>query len=243
MATAPNVAALEARIRTIKADRDSATTLLRDKSFDLTMAPGSTQLRAEVETLEREIAGHDRELGRLEAAIHELRRRGSAAERRKRLAELSEHRQEVTVTGKRMAALSEKLLAHVEAIGPMLSEFATLSDTHRELCRAVMRGNLPSDDRSRYDNAMSWRAAPVSASIAAALWRAGVGRLGLDLDPFVSVVPPRAGEKGDRYVKGDLLQILREDIAKCDELLTYGLAAAIKAATDELATDEQRAAA
>lgn len=243
MATTPNVAALEARIRTIKTHRDSAVALLKDKGFDLTMAPGSTQLRAEVETLEREIAGHDRELGRLEAAIHELRRRGSAAERRKRLAELSEHRQEVTATGKRMAALSEKLLAHIEAIGPMLSEFATLSDTRRELCRGIMRGSLPSNQWPRYQAAMDWREAPVSPTIAAALWRSGVGRLGLDLDPFVSVVPPRAGEKGDRYTRGDLLQLLREDIAKADDLLAYGLAAAIKAATDELATDEQRAAA
>ena len=153
----PNAAALEARIRTIKADRDSATALLRDKSFDLTMAPGSTQLRAEVETLEREIDGHERELGRLEAAIHELRRRGSAAERRKRLAQLSEHRQEVAATGKRMAALSEKLLAHIEAIGPILSEFATLSDTRRELARGIMRGNVP----SRSATSSLWRSASI----------------------------------------------------------------------------------
>lgn len=241
MNTTPNKSTLEARILQIKGHCASATTLLRDKSFDLTMSPGNTQLRDEVQTLEAEIAGHERELGRLEAAIHELRRRGSAAERREHLADLTEHRRDVMDTGARMAALCEKLLTHVEAIGPVLSEFATLSDTRRELCRGIMRGHISRNQRERYEEAMSWRAAPVSAVIATALWRAGVGRLGMDLDPYLSLKPPRAGLHGDRFTRGDLLQVLREDIAKSDELLAYGLNAAIKAAADELGNAEQRA--
>jgi hypothetical protein len=243
MSTTPNITTLEARITAIKGHRDSATTLLRDKSFDLTMSPGSAILRSEVETLEREIAGHERELGRLEATIHELRRRSSAAECRKHLDELHQQCAIVVSTGERQAQVAEKLLACVEGLGPLLAEFATLADTRRDLCKGIMRGRLPRHQQARYEQAMCWTEAPVSAVFATALWRAGVGHLGLDLDPYVSVKPPRAGADGERYTRGDLLQVLRDDIAKSDYLLAVGLTAALNAAAAEPGTAEPRATA
>lgn len=228
----PNAAALEARIRTIRADAASAAQLLKDKSFDLALSPSNAELREQVEKLEAEIAGHDREIGRMEAAIHELSRRSSVAERRKHLAQLSEHHRDVMSAGKRQAKIAAELLDKIEALGPLLSEYATLSDTRRELARGILRGNMNLNRRGVYEDAAAWRNGPVSPIIAAALWRAGLGRLGMDLEPWLSLTPPRA--KDDRYLRGDLAAVLAEDIAKADALLSRGLGDVIQSQADEL---------
>lgn len=228
-----NTAALHQRIKTLARDRDSAAALLAERNTDLALKPDDAQLRAEVETLEREIEGNDRETARIESAIVGLARRNTVAERGKYLAQLAEHRAEVETTGRRMTALAEKLIAQIEGIGPLLSELATLSDTRREHARAVLRelrtGNRFSDHAMQHQASAARRTGVVSAVVAAAMWRAGVGRLGLDLDPFVTVVPPRDGTI-DRYLKGDLREVLREGLARSDERLAYGMAEALKSA-------------
>lgn len=231
-----NTAALHQRIKTLARDRDSAAALLVERNTDLALKPDDAQLRADVETLEREIERHDRETARIESAIVGLARRNTAAERGKHQAQLAEHRAEVETTGKRITALAEKLIAQIEGIGPLLSEFATLSDTRREHARAVLRelrtGKRAHAHVMQYQADAARRTGVVSAVVAAAMWRAGIGRLGLDLDPWVTVVPPRDGTI-DRYLKGDLRQVLQEGIGRAEERLAYGMNEALKSAEAE----------
>jgi hypothetical protein len=228
-----NTEALHQRIKAIDLNRASAAALLEEKRFDLVMNPEDATLRDQVESLEREIGGYERETARIESAIAELGRRDGVAERRKHLAQLSDHHSDVRTTGKRMTALTEKLIAQIEGVGPILSELATLSDTRRVHASAVLREaplrSRAANNRHSYVEAASRRNGVVSAVVVAAMWRAGLGRLGLDLEPLVSIVPPRDGTT-DRYLKGDLRTLLHECIERSDRLLYQALDDVLQAA-------------
>lgn len=229
MAKTPQIQALHDRLRDIDANEASATTLLRDKSYDLAMAPANATLRAEVEKLEAEIEQHQKERGRIEAAIHETQRRDSVAGRRERAAQTKRDAASVDKAGKRAHALAVELVAHIERMAPLLNELETVLSERRQIARAVLAEARPNEQRRAqvYRDAADWRRGVMSPVIAAALWRSGLGRLGADLEPWLQLVPPRDG-KADEYLRGDLQTILARNIERADGRLSYGLKSAIE---------------
>ncbi len=222
-----DAANLQRQLREIDAAVHSATALLQEKAFDLAAAPDSPVLLEHVQRLEAEIDAHRRNRGRIEASLHELSKRGTAEARRQRLAELAARRREVQDLGKRLAKVSEQLLSQVEALGPVLAEIEALGDERRAASSAILREGIPRDLRGQYLDAAAWRSVPLSTVLAAALWRCGLGRVGADLDPWLSLAPPR--EKADRYLRGELLTLLAEDVEAAETLLERGLQQAMAA--------------
>lgn len=235
MAKTPQLQALHDRLRDIDTNEASATTLLRDRSYDLAMAPANATLRAEVEKLEAEIEQHQKERGRIQAAIHETQRRDSVAGRKRRAAQVAQDAASVSASGKRAQALAVELVQHIEQMAPILSGLETILAERCQIARAVLAEARPNEQRRMqvYRDAADWRLGVMSPVIVAALWRAGLGRLGADLSAWMQLVPPRDGKAaGDEYLKGDLQTLLARNIQRADEMLSHGLKSAVESVTE-----------
>lgn len=220
--------ALQDRIGSIEVNEASARDILGAKSIDLALTPTDSTLQREVESLERELAGYANERQRINLALAELERRDSAEGRRQRLKSVTNAVADVERLGKRAAKVSAELVRQAEALGPLLSELDSLLNERAQHTRNVIR-NLPAPYQRRgntYAEAADWRRGVVDAPLAAALWRAGLGRLGPDLSAWLSITSVR--EHGDRYMRGDLRALLDENIANADARLSAGMRVAVQ---------------
>lgn len=233
MSMTPRLNALQVRLRDIATNQAGAEALLKEKTLDLMDAPDNATLRAEVEKLEAEIEGHNKERGRIEAAIHEAKRRDSLAERKKRAEQVAQSAASVSAGGKRARALAVELLNHIERMAPLLSELETVLAERFQTARAVLAEVRP-DQRRRvavYREAADWRRGVLSPVIAAALWRTGLGRLGADLSPWMTLSAPRDG-RADAYLREDLQTLLARAIERADDSLSYGMKSAVDSVTE-----------
>lgn len=221
--------ALQDRLASIAAQEGAARALLSDKNVDLALAPDNQKLRDEVEALERELAGHTNERARIELALQELKRRDSAEGRRRMLKTAHDAAADVGRLGKRGAKVAAELIKHAEALGPLLSELDGIMAERLQHARTVLR-TLPEREANRahlYTNVADWRRGVVAAPLAAALWRSGLGRLGPDVSPWLTLTSVRDG-KGDPYLTQDLRSLLEEAIARADEHLAHGMKTAVQ---------------
>lgn len=239
-----NTKALQQRLRVIDDEIEKTKILLHDKSIDSVMHPERPELKVEAEQLDAELAAHQRELVRVAAAIEVSRERESLEGRRARMAQLFEHHATVDSTGKRMAVIAEKIIEQIDGLGPLLSEFATLSDQRRALASQVVseaargvRHHKTGYFRDRYAESAHWRSKVVSPAVVAALWRSELGRLGLDLSSWVTISPPAWD---GRYARGDLIAALREDIAKVDKRLAHGMKEGLQSVAAEIVDAQGR---
>lgn len=233
---ATTVESLQKRMQLIDSTIAAAEGVLREKSYDLVLKVDDKELAQEVESLEGEIAASRRERGRVEAAIHETARRNSVGEKRKRLADMTEHRAAIQKAGKEALSITRKLLEQVEKLSPLLADLDAVLTTRRRLAHAVL-SELPDRPRRTYLErglgAADWRQSVLPTVVAAALWRSGLGRVGPHLSPWVEVLPPRDG-KGDSLMRCDLTSAMQANAERADEVLAQGLDAALQAMTAEL---------
>ena len=187
---------LDDRINAYKAHIADARTEYEALALALAESPGDPQLIKRLGDIESEIAESVRLIERLQAAQREAGRRNSTAAKREELERVSANHDLVKKNIGRMHEIAAELLAKIESLAPLLSEYSTLADDNQGLGWSITRaGSATPEEADRRFQSLAERlrgnTGAIRAVLSDAIFKSGLGRVGVPLDPFVTVSPAR----------------------------------------------------
>jgi hypothetical protein len=204
---------IQLQIRNLEVLLGQKRSTLAETLADLAEDSANADILASVETQEQSVAKTARDID-----AGEIARRDTKESRAKRLKELRAKFSQLEDAGQRMEKLTSKIVAHIEAIGPLLAEWQAMAADRGNLAYSVYseaQASSPNDPgHSRRWGAISniaWaRGGAMSMAISSALWRSGLGRIGPDLSPHLTV----GSTDWDAPYPRDAKKLLSEGCAK-----------------------------
>jgi uncharacterized membrane protein YccC len=184
--------AVEDRISLAQRDLNYARREHTDQLARLVDSPDNANIQEQLRQLEGEIAQHERTIRNLESAKEEAARRDTTEFKRQHLESLKRQRADIDERATRMHAVALDIVAAIDTLHPLLAEFDALATDQHAAGWSIVRATAPvsrDNDIARYfDPIEPWlRGASARPAVAAALYAAGLGRVGLNLFPWVDV--------------------------------------------------------
>jgi hypothetical protein len=214
-------ASIAQQIKAVEQDVASAKAAHEQAALKLVENPTDAQTLRELTALDDEIKGHERKIAWLRSASVEAAKQDTAEFRRYELERLKVEQQRVESGMDRQREVAAALVAHIEAIGPLLAEYESLAQDTQAAAWTVVRGSCGKEikvaDRhwtqGLVDQVRGRAAVP---HVVNALYAAGLGRTGLHLAPFVEV--SRSPDMGplDEYMRDHQGRVL----AKLSDLVS-----------------------
>lgn len=208
-----NAQGIEKQILSVKSDLASAKAEHAAASLSLVDASGDAKLQAQLESLEQEIAEHERKIKRLDAAKAEAEKRDTAESKAAELARLKQARADVDKGLARQGEIMREIVSAIDKLTPLVAELEVVGADTAGSGFAVLRGCCDHRELDRrwepIADLLRGNATGVRAVVADALYRTALGRSGLHLRPFVSIDPSR-----ENFVLDDVLRNMRHKVSK-----------------------------
>jgi hypothetical protein len=185
---------------------------------------------AEIDQLETALAAEERKFTRLTLATQGHKTAASAEARAERIAANRGRVAEIDELEKEMRRLAKKLIAHAEGFGPLLAMYERAGQERRARARIVLQD---ADDpflsslRGWYahEATTSLKEGPASVALNAALWRSGLGRVGLNLSSHLELRSP--DWSGPYAADKDITAGMVQSLDQLKDRLNSGLARAL----------------
>lgn len=121
-----------------ESDLRGAQTEHAHQSLALIQAPDNADLKRAVETLEAEIQGHEQAITRLRAARTAKASQSKALARDEIERTHAERSRVVRARSAEIRAVTEELVTHIEALGPLIARLGQANSEHRAVLRQVL---------------------------------------------------------------------------------------------------------
>lgn len=195
------VAKLASRIDALRVKQEELGREYAEASIKLVEDPEGAEAHQLIEAIENDTAQVEREIARMRTALAVAKDRDSTESRRKLSAALKEQAAVVDKLGDDF----DKLVAHVvetlDNLGPVLAQIETTALNRRAAARAITSVSGRSGARGAWDTladlADGRARSGAAVAVGAALWRSGLGRIGLQLDSWMNWInAPKANGGG-----------------------------------------------
>lgn len=185
---------------------------------------------AHIDQLETELAAAERKFTRLTLASQGHRTAATAEARAECIAANRGRVAEIDELEKEMRRLAKKLIAHAEGFGPLLAQYEQAAKERRARARIVLQDSDDSFLSSlrgwyTFEAATSLTEGPAAVALNAALWRSGLGRVGLNLSSHLELRSP--DWSGPYAADKDITAGMLQSLDRLRERLNAGLARAL----------------